>query len=204
MTAVQREDGEGVLALLLTGPGSIEPVQIPPPTPLDGEVLVDVDLVGICGSEIHDSRVMEYRRPPIIMGHEMVGRLADGSRVAVDPLIACATCTACQVGRSNVCASRAVLGIHRTGGFTSAIAVPSTQLTLIPSTLSDLRGVMAEPLANGLHAWTVSAASAATRIGIIKRPSPSPSRPAGSAVAPPPPATPGRCYGPRPAGGRSP
>ncbi len=156
-----------MIALSLVGPASVELVEIPYPVASLNEVVVSVELVGVCGSDAHDSRTLQYRRPPVVMGHEIAGVLADGTRVAVNPLISCGGCRACLTGRSNICRSRLVLGIHRQGGFTSAISVPETQLTAVPATVNAAQTVMAEPLANAVHAWALSGAGNQDRIGIL-------------------------------------
>lgn len=156
-----------MIALSLMGPSSIEPVDLAYPVAGDGEALVWVDLVGICGSEVHDSRTLQHRQPPVVMGHEIVGWLEDGTRVAVNPLIACGACLPCLAGRTNVCTSRQVLGIHRPGGFAAMVAVPLGQLNPIPSTLETGQAVMAEPLGNGIHAWNLSGADESSRIAIL-------------------------------------
>ena len=74
-----------MIALLLVGPAAMKLVDIPYPVAGAGDLVVSVELVGVCGSEIHDSRTLQYRRPPVVMGHEISGVLADGTRVAVNP-----------------------------------------------------------------------------------------------------------------------
>lgn len=156
-----------MIALSLVGPAAVELVDIPYPVAGNGEVVVSVELVGICGSEIHDSRTLEYRRPPVVMGHEIVGIVADGTRVAINPLVSCGVCRTCLSGRPNICLSRQVLGIHRPGGFTSAVSVPASQLTAVPVSASAAQAIMAEPMANAGHAWSLSGASPSARVGIL-------------------------------------
>ena len=156
-----------MIALLLVGPAAMKLVDIPYPVAGAGDLVVSVELVGVCGSEIHDSRTLQYRRPPVVMGHEISGVLADGTRVAVNPLLSCGVCPACLSGRSNICRSRQILGIHRPGGFTSAISVPATQLAAVPASAGAAQIVMAEPLANAVHAWALSGAGPSARVGIL-------------------------------------
>ena len=156
-----------MLTLSLTGCASVELLEVASPRPGLGEEIVEVDLVGICGSEVDDSKTLTLRRPPLVMGHEIVGRLPGGTRVVVDPLIPCGTCRPCRSGRGNICDSREVIGIHRPGGFAAYVAVPSQQILPISPVLPDRQAVMVEPLANGLHSWRLSGASAESRVGII-------------------------------------
>src|SRR5690625_3750903 len=87
------------------------------------EVLIQVQAVGICGSEIegylgHNS----LRVPPLIMGHEFSGDVvkigsnvqgvAINDRVVINPLLSCGTCHSCQKGLHNLCPSRELIGVH--------------------------------------------------------------------------------------------
>ena len=82
-------------ALVYTAPGRVELEERPRPEPLPGEVEVAIELAGVCGSDIsgflgHSPR----RRPPLVLGHELVGYLKDGQRVIANPLISCGGCPA--------------------------------------------------------------------------------------------------------------
>ena len=73
---------------------------VPDPVPIEGEYLVQVEAVGICGSDMHAYLGHDARRPaPLILGHEaagiVVGGPKDGTRVTVNPLVECGTCAAC-------------------------------------------------------------------------------------------------------------
>jgi len=134
---------------------------VPRPRPLPQEVVVDVSLAGICGSDIHGYVGHSERRTnntPLIMGHEIVGRVsatgsavtnhfAIGERVVVQPMIACGTCATCRAGHTNVCPNMEILGIERSGGFASSVAVPADRLFAVPDSLPDEAAVMVEPLA---------------------------------------------------------
>ncbi|MGC4900560.1 alcohol dehydrogenase catalytic domain-containing protein [Micromonospora echinospora] len=156
-----------MFALLLIGASRIEGGQADAPRPGPGEEIIEVSLTGICGSEVEDSKTLTYRRPPVVMGHEIVGRLPNGSRVAVNPLLTCGGCGSCRCGRTNICTSREVLGIHRPGGFAPYVAVPRGQLLGVPDDVSDRQAIMVEPIANGLHAWNISGAGPAARVAIL-------------------------------------
>ena len=78
-------------ALVYIGPEALDHREVPDPTPKDGEVLVKVDSVGICGSDMHAFLGHDERRPaPLILGHEVAGTITggprDGTRVTVNPL----------------------------------------------------------------------------------------------------------------------
>jgi threonine dehydrogenase-like Zn-dependent dehydrogenase len=127
------------------------------------EVVVSVEAVGICGSEIegylgHNS----LRVPPLVMGHEFCGivqalgsgvkDLQEGQRVVVNPLLSCGTCASCRKGLPHLCASRMIIGVHRPGAFGEWVAVPRSSIIPAPDHLSPFRAALAEPLACSLRA----------------------------------------------------
>src|SRR5882762_641046 len=155
-------------ALVLTGKERVEMQEMPAPIPEDGEVLLRVSAAGICGSDIHGFLGHSPRRKPgLILGHEAVGVVAElgrgvkivkaGQRVYVNPLISCGKCEACLSGRENCCANWRLLGMDRVhGAYAEFVAVPASQLRVIPDDISDERAVWAEPLANIVHCFRIS------------------------------------------------
>ncbi len=141
-------------AVVYTAPLTLECRDIAEPEPAPGEVLVDVRAVGICGSELEGFRSQSpFRVPPLVMGHEIAGVRTDtGAPVAVNPLISCHRCDLCLRGQANLCRSRALLGVHRPGGFAARVAVPEHALHPLPDGMSFERAALAEPLANAVHA----------------------------------------------------
>src|ERR1044072_7134637 len=95
-------------ALVYTGPAVVELLDVDAPTPGDDELVLDVPAAGICGSELEGVRTPNaMRTPPLVMGHELVGRRADsGEVVAVNPLIWCGSCDLCARGTTNLCRRR--------------------------------------------------------------------------------------------------
>ena len=86
--------------------------------------MLDVELAGICGSDLHGYRGHPGPRvPPLVLGHEVVGRV-DGDAYAVYPLIGCGECAHCLAGEDNLCASWRLIGMHRQGVFAERVAVP--------------------------------------------------------------------------------
>jgi 2-desacetyl-2-hydroxyethyl bacteriochlorophyllide A dehydrogenase len=141
-------------ALVYSAHGQIELQDLPEPEAAPGEVLVAPALTGICGSELEGFRSRSpFRVPPRVMGHEIVGHRVDtGARVAVNPLLSCGVCDLCLRGAQNLCRQRALLGVHRPGGFAERVAVPEAALHELPDDLPFERAVLAEPLANAVHA----------------------------------------------------
>jgi threonine dehydrogenase-like Zn-dependent dehydrogenase len=139
-------------ALVFTAPGVVEMQDVDEPRLLDGDVLIDVKGSGICGSELHGFRSVGMRKPPLVMGHEVVGIDAAGRRVAVNPLFSCGACDLCSRGLPQVCRERGLLGVHRPGGFAERVAVPADAVHVLPDDVEWEAAAMIEPLANALHA----------------------------------------------------
>lgn len=148
-------------ALIWTEPNKMEIQEVSIPALQKDEVLIKVDVVGICGSEIegflgHNS----LRVPPLIMGHEFSGVVENtdgspdlmGKRVVVNPLISCGKCNRCRKGLENLCDNRSILGIHRPGAFGEYVSVPSSAVLPIPDHLNSFAASLTEPLACSLRA----------------------------------------------------
>ena len=134
-------------ALVWYGDRSVSFEDAPEPAPADGEVVLDVELAGICGSDLHGYRGHPGPRvPPLVLGHEVVG-LLDGDAYAVYPLIGCGECAHCLAGEDNLCASWRLIGMHRPGVFAERVAVPRRSLVPLPQGIDHERAVLVEPLA---------------------------------------------------------
>jgi len=133
------------------------------PVPGIDEVLVRVEIVGICGSEIegylgHNS----LRKPPLIMGHEFCGMVEEagnavsgnwlGKKVVVNPLLFCGQCNSCRKGLTQLCEQRKIIGIHQPGAFAQWVIVPAQALVEVPVSLNAISAALAEPLACSLRA----------------------------------------------------
>ena len=105
-------------------PGQMELFDMPEPDVGDDEVLVHVRSAGICGSELHGARHPGFRVPPLIMGHEFAGVSDDGRPVLINPILSCGECDMCARGLPQLCRRRALIGVHRSGGFAERVAVP--------------------------------------------------------------------------------
>jgi threonine dehydrogenase-like Zn-dependent dehydrogenase len=154
-------------ALVFTAPSVVEMLNVPEVVLGENEVLIHVERAGICGSELHGVRQPSFRVPPLIMGHEFVGRTDDGRRVAINPLLACGTCDLCTRGQAQLCRTRVLLGAHRAGGFAERVGVPRSQLHTLPDSLSWDHAGLIEPIANAVHAWHLADSPVGQRIGII-------------------------------------
>lgn len=146
-------------ALVYTGREALAYGDAAEPAPGDGDSLVTVEAVGICGSDMHAYLGHDERRPaPLILGHEAAGRLADGTRVTVNPLVSCADCTICEPGRENICLKRQIISMPpREGAFAERVSVPSRNLLRVPDHVSMAQASLTEPLACGWHAVRIGA-----------------------------------------------
>lgn len=154
-------------ALVFTAIGVVETMDVPEPVVHPGEVLLHVERTGICGSELHGIQHASFRVPPLIMGHEMVGRTEDGQFVAVNPLASCGHCEQCRTNHPQICRSRSLLGAHQAGGFAERVAVPAHLVHPIAEGLDADRAGLIEPLANALHAWRLAGSPEGRRVAII-------------------------------------
>jgi len=153
-------------ALVYTRPKEVTYREEADPVTGQGDALVRVDAVGICGSDLHAYLGHDERRiAPLILGHEaagvVVGGTMDGQRVVVNPLVTCGKCPACLSGRSNLCPGREIISMApRQGAFAQLVSIPERNLIFVPKDMSMTRAALAEPLATGWHAVTTAARAA--------------------------------------------
>jgi 2-desacetyl-2-hydroxyethyl bacteriochlorophyllide A dehydrogenase len=147
-------------ALSCDAPHQLSIIDRPEPKPGDGEVLVRIRRVGVCGTDYH---IVAGNQPyfdyPRVIGHELGGEvvsapqgspLVPGRIVSIEPYLYCGECRACRLGRTNCCRRLQVLGVHRDGGATEYIAVPERHV--VPADgLSVDEAAMVEFLAIGAH-----------------------------------------------------
>ena len=176
--------GASMKALVLKEYKRFSYEDVPSPEPKPGEVLVTVKACGICGSDVHGmDGSTGRRRPPIIMGHEAAGVIAEigqnvkgwrpGDRVTFDSTIYCGECDFCRRGQINLCDRRRVLGVscedyRQHGAFAEMVAVPQHVLYRLPDNLPFEHAALAEPFSIALHALrrtTVAPADKAVVVG---------------------------------------
>jgi len=145
-------------ALVYTGIEQLEIRDVPEPDVARDEVLVKVECVGICGSDMHAWKGHDERRPaPLILGHEVAGEIASGSdsgqRVTVNPLVTCMDCEYCNAGKTNLCRTRQIISMPpREGGFTEYISIPQRNLFAINDDITFEQAALTEPIAVAWHA----------------------------------------------------
>lgn len=138
---------------------AVEDVAAPPAE--SGRALVAIERAGVCGTDLHilDGGVpVDY---PRILGHELVGvveqagasrSVAEGTRVLVNPSVACGRCAQCRADRHNLCPNGALMGRDIDGGFAELIAVDEAQLHPIPSQVPHDQSAMLQVLGVCVHA----------------------------------------------------
>lgn len=154
-------------AAVMTGIGKIDYTETAMPVPKDDEVLVKLEYVGICGSDLHyyeNGRIGDYIvEPPFVLGHEPGGivveagknvtRLKVGDRVALEPGKTCGKCRFCREGKYNLCQDVIFFATPPVNGvFQEYVAHEASLCFKLPDNVSTLEGALIEPLAVGFHA----------------------------------------------------
>src|SRR6478735_7296147 len=172
-------------ALVLHGPGNFSVEDVPDPTAAPGEAVIDVERVGVCGTDVEFfTGEMAYLHQghagyPMRLGHEWCGTVSAvgpgvdpswvGRRVTGDTMLGCGKCHRCLAGRHHVCADRFEIGIR--GGFPGALAeqlaVPVTAAFALPDTIDDTAGALVEPGGNALRAVRAASLSPGDRVLIL-------------------------------------
>ena len=152
-------------ALVYTQPNEVQLLDRPDPTLQAGEVILKIDAVGICGSDMHAYHGHDPRRKPgLILGHEFCGTVVEsasalyskGIRVTGNPLITCGICEYCVQGRNNLCSNRTMVGMTRPGAFAQYMSIPAASLIDMPQDMLATHAAVTEPAATALHAINLS------------------------------------------------
>ncbi|MFJ9085528.1 zinc-binding dehydrogenase [Streptomyces sp. NPDC102384] len=172
-------------AFVVTGPRAYEVQDLPKPVAAPGEVVVDVERVGVCGTDVElFTGDMAYLHQgltayPLRPGHEWAGRVASvgpgvdagwlGRRVMGDTMLGCGTCHRCARGRQHLCEQRDELGVRgpRPGALAEQVAVPATSLHTLPASVDATLGALAEPGGNALRAAQAAVRDQGERVLIL-------------------------------------
>lgn len=137
------------------------------PQPADNEVLVKLEYVGICGSDMHyyeTGRIGDYVvKPPFVLGHEPGGTVVEvgknvthlkpGDRVALEPGKTCGHCEFCREGKYNLCPDVVFFATPPIDGvFQEYVAHEAGLCFKLPDNVDTMEGALIEPLAVGFHA----------------------------------------------------
>ena len=152
-------------ALVYTQPNEVQLLDQPDPSLQVGEVILKIEAVGICGSDMHAYHGHDPRRKPgLILGHEFCGTVVEsasaqygkGTRVTGNPLITCGVCEYCVQGRNNLCSHRTMVGMTRPGAFAQYMSIPAASLIDMPQDMPSTHAAVTEPAATALHAINLS------------------------------------------------
>jgi threonine dehydrogenase-like Zn-dependent dehydrogenase len=157
-------------AYVLTGPGEGSVQEVPAPVAAPGEVVVDVERVGLCGTDVEFfTGEMAYLHQghasyPMRLGHEWSGTVSAvgdgvdpgwlGRRVMGDTMLGDGTCRRCRKGHQHVCEHRQEVGVRggRAGALAEQLTVPVTSLHVLPDSVDPVLGALVEPGGNSLRA----------------------------------------------------
>jgi L-iditol 2-dehydrogenase len=165
-----------MLAVRLHAPRDLRATQEPDPVPQAGESLVQVDAMGICGSDLHwfmEGGIGHVRlERPVVPGHEMGGTIAAGprrgERVAIEPGLPCGRCRYCLAGWVNLCPTVRFAGqLDVDGGLRQLMAWPTHLLFPVPDMITDEQVPLLEPLLICLHAETLRPVQMGDRVAVV-------------------------------------
>jgi threonine dehydrogenase-like Zn-dependent dehydrogenase len=153
-------------AVVLNAEREIAFEERPRPSLRADQVMVEVDLCGICGSDLHSAQMPQVYRGDCILGHESTGHIVAvgtdvagwsvGQRVAVNPNgNVCGVCKFCKAGQSNFCRQatlKTALGLQADGALAPLMAAFPSHLRTIPPQLASREAAWVEPTATALRA----------------------------------------------------
>lgn len=151
------------VAKLAPGDGNVGLLDVPVPAVRPGHVLLEVKATGVCGTDIHIYHGEYASNPPVIMGHEVAGLVAEvgegvancrvGDRVTCETYFyVCNECDFCRAGLPNLCPQRKSIGSGVHGGFTQYVLVPAHNIHHLPANVDLIAGALSEPLTCCVHA----------------------------------------------------
>ncbi len=156
----------------LHGTGNLQIHEEPVPVAGEGEKLVRIKSVGVCGSDLHwfaEGSIGDAKLDhPLVLGHEFAGETEDGQRVAIDPAFPCGHCEFCEIGHPNLCDNLIFTG-H--GEYDGALreygSFPTRCLFPLPDSLSYADGAMLEPLGVAIHTVDLGKLKTGMSVGVF-------------------------------------
>lgn len=163
------------------GVGNVELREIEEPQVAAGQVKISVRAAGICGTDLHIYKDEFRSWPPVVLGHEVAGEVAEigegvvglevGTPVTTETYFSvCGTCRYCRSGHSNLCLNRRSIGSAVNGGFTQYVIVPAKNIHRLPDNLDFQAGALTEPLACVVHATLETLTVAPGDVAVIAGP----------------------------------
>jgi threonine dehydrogenase-like Zn-dependent dehydrogenase len=172
-------------AFVITSPGRGEVREVEPPPLRPGEVIVEVERAGVCGTDVElftgDLAYLHTGEAsyPIRIGHEWCGAVRAagagvdpawvGRRVTGDTMLGCGDCRRCRAGRHHLCADRFEIGIRHgwPGALAEQLPVPARALHALPDTVGPALGALAEPGGNAMRAVDSAEVAAGDRLLVL-------------------------------------
>lgn len=144
------------------GVGHVALQDVEEPFPRPGQVKIRVRAAGLCGTDLHIYKDEFRSFPPVVLGHEVAGEIAElgdgvdgidlGTRVTTETYFStCGVCRYCRNGQSNLCLNRRSIGSAVNGGFTQYLVVPARNIHRLPPGVDFQAGALTEPLACVVH-----------------------------------------------------
>lgn len=139
--------------------------EVPQPSIGPRDVLIRVDMAGVCGTDLHiyqwDAWAAGRVHLGSVVGHEFMGRVvqlgaavesvAVGDRVSGEGHIGCGRCYCCRTGEGHICESVDIIGIDRDGCFADYVSLPEQNVWRLHDSISDRLGAIHDPLGNAMH-----------------------------------------------------
>jgi len=149
----------------VAGPG-VSLVEVPVPSIGPGELLIRVEKVAICGTDVHIYEWNDWAKktiaPPQTLGHEFVGSVAEvgdgvtgfhvGERVSGEGHIVCGVCRSCRAGRRHLCTNTVGVGVNRDGCFAEYLAIPASNAWHVADSIPSRVAAIFDPFGNATHA----------------------------------------------------
>lgn len=166
-----------------SGVGNVELREMPKPKVGVGQVLIEVKAAGLCGTDVHIFYDEFKSNPPVILGHEVSGMVAEvgkgvtkvkmGERVTTESYFkTCGLCYYCRNGKENLCLNRLSIGSRVNGGMTKYVVVPARIIHKLPRNISYAEGAMTEPLACVIHSTLDMTKITPGNIAVVSGPGP--------------------------------
>jgi L-iditol 2-dehydrogenase len=164
--------------VVMTAPGAIEIHEITPPKPGNGEVLLRIKRIGVCGSDVHVYHGKHpYTNYPVVQGHEFFGLVEElgggvtglkpGDQVTSLPQISCGKCDPCKRGDYHICETLKVQGFQAPGCAQELWVTDAKKIVRLPNSFTFDQGALVEPLSVAVHAVRRAGKLAGKRVAIF-------------------------------------
>jgi len=162
----------------MTRPGAIEFRDVPPPVPGKGQVLIRVQRIGICGSDVHVRHGKHPFTPyPVVQGHEFSGviekigrgveKWKPGLKVTATPQEVCGRCAPCRRGDYHICDSLKVRGFQAPGCAQDLFVTEADKIVPLPAAFTFEQGALVEPVAVAVHSTARAGRLAGKRVAVL-------------------------------------